>query len=70
MDSDEADPDTRDEVNILILDYLSCIAIESILSGRIAEKEGLPVEQYDPGWLTSSVNCKHLLKSPQDHINE
>ena len=57
MDSNKADPDTQADVDILILDYLTCLTIETILSERISEREGHE-SQWDTGWLLNSVNSK------------
>ncbi|RMJ23431.1 hypothetical protein PHISP_05711 [Aspergillus sp. HF37] len=55
MDTASADPDTQTDVNLLILDYLLCLAIEAVLSKRISEREGHQ-SQRDAGWLVNSVN--------------
>lgn len=57
MDTASADPDTQTDVNLLILDYLLCLAIEAVLSKRISEREGHQ-SQWDAGWLVNSVNSK------------
>lgn len=67
MDTASADPDTQTDVNLLILDYLLCLAIEAVLSKRISEREGHQ-SQWDAGWLVNSVNSKPPLPVSKDRV--
>lgn len=55
MESDKADFDTQTEVDILMLDYLLCISIDTILFGSTVKEES-QVECDD--WILSSVHSK------------
>lgn len=57
MDSATAHPDTLSDVNLLILDYLACLAIEGILS-RPQDGDEYGDGDGGVGWLVSSVNSK------------
>ena len=57
MDLNKADPDTQTDIDIMILDYLLCIAIETALSGRIAERQGHQF-QWDNDWCINSINSE------------
>lgn len=67
MDSNKADPDIQTDVDILILDYLLCTTIETILSRRIAEREG-DQRQWDIDWQMNSVNSKPNLPNTLEGI--
>ncbi|GKZ36468.1 hypothetical protein AbraIFM66950_007584 [Aspergillus brasiliensis] len=55
MESLTADPDTQVEVDLMILDYLLCMAIGQVLSlekGREAER----AYEWDFGWSLNTIN--------------
>lgn len=66
MESDKADLDTQIEVDILMLDYLSCISIDTILLGSIVREESR-VECDD--WVLSSVHSKSTPRTGSEQRN-
>lgn len=57
MESDQANPGTQIEVDIMILDYLLCIAIDTALHGRAAKQQD-QAESWDANWVLNSVHSK------------
>ena len=64
MESDQANPVTQTEVDILILDYLLCIAIDTVLHGRAAKQQD-QAESRGADWVLNSVHSKS--KYPGQH---
>ena len=57
MESDQANPVTQTEVDIMILDYLLCIAIDTVLHGRAAKQQD-QAESRGADWVLNSVHSK------------
>ncbi|RAL08430.1 uncharacterized protein BO97DRAFT_398179 [Aspergillus homomorphus CBS 101889] len=55
MDREEADPNTQREVDVLILDYLLCTAIELLICHGRARIEGQRQDYQDIDWYISTV---------------
>ncbi|KAE8148824.1 hypothetical protein BDV25DRAFT_141417 [Aspergillus avenaceus] len=54
MDLHKVDPDIQLEVDLLILDYLLCITIDSLLYAG-GEAGGEPSDECDLGWYTDTI---------------
>ncbi|KAJ5594550.1 uncharacterized protein N7459_000758 [Penicillium hispanicum] len=53
----EANPDTQADVDLMILDYLACLAIDQTLYA-VRNQDQAPVE--DPEWMVDSIGAFHL----------
>ncbi|PYH95197.1 hypothetical protein BO71DRAFT_398201 [Aspergillus ellipticus CBS 707.79] len=55
-ETQDADPDTRAEVDLMILDYLLCTAIELALYHGKAKSEGQHLNDYNLSWQFNTIN--------------
>ncbi|KAF3479976.1 uncharacterized protein GIQ15_06952 [Arthroderma uncinatum] len=64
-EADVCDAETRLDVDLMLLDYIVCAAITSILHERIAEREGTELQgiQGCDRWLEVSEATLHLFKT-------
>ena len=58
MDTDKADPDIQHDVDFIILDYLLCISIDTIIHGRKSGRGH--IKSWD-NWVLNSIHSKSRL---------
>lgn len=65
----EADPDVKEDVDMMILDYLACIAINQTLSvAGMTDEYRAPNESEEVDWLVDAVRGKiHKARLPSQH---
>lgn len=64
MDSDKANLDTQNDVDLIILDYLLCIGIDVLIHGRKTDRGR--TESWD-NWVLNSIHSKSRSRSISGH---